>query len=348
MKTGDFDFVLPPDLIAQQPPERREDARLLVLDRATGAITLGRFPDLLDHLHPGDVLTLNETRVISARLFATRPETGGRVELLFVRPGDAGAWWAMARPGKALKPGRRLEVEGADATLTVRQVRDGQYSLEFDGEWASLFEEAGHVPLPPYIRRPDTAADRERYQTVFARVPGAVAAPTAGLHFTPELLARASEFGVGTARIVLHVGPGTFKPITVEDPSAHVLDPEEYEITADAAARLAAARRAGGRVIAVGTTVARTLETGAAALTEEARAAGEVVAPGAGWTGRLIVPPYEFRGLDALVTNFHLPRSSLLFLVSALAGRERVLAAYQRAIAEGFRFYSYGDAMFVV
>jgi S-adenosylmethionine:tRNA ribosyltransferase-isomerase len=229
----------------------------------------------------------------------------------------------------------------------VRAVADALYALSYDGDWARLFEEAGHVPLPPYIRRPDTSADRERYQTVFARVPGAIAAPTAGLHFTPELLARAAAQGVATARIVLHVGPGTFKPVTVEDPAAHVLDPEEYEISDDAALRLAAARRGGGRVIAVGTTVARTLETGAAALTDEARASGEVVAAGSGWTGKLIVPPYEFRGLDGLVTNFHLPRSSLLFLVSALAGRERVLAAYARAIAEGFRFYSYGDAMFI-
>jgi S-adenosylmethionine:tRNA ribosyltransferase-isomerase len=293
------------------------------------------------------VLALNETRVIPARLFATRPETGGRVELLFVRPAEEGEWWAMARPGKSLKPGRGVTVEGASATLTVRAVADALYSLSYDGDWARLFEEAGHVPLPPYIRRPDTGADRERYQTVFARVPGAVAAPTAGLHFTPELLARAAAMGVATARIVLHVGPGTFKPVTVEDPAAHVLDPEEYEISDEAALRLAAARRAGGRVIAVGTTVARTLETGAAALTDEARASGEVVAAGAGWTGKLIVPPYEFLGLDGLVTNFHLPRSSLLFLVSAFAGRERVLAAYARAIAEGFRFYSYGDAMFI-
>jgi S-adenosylmethionine:tRNA ribosyltransferase-isomerase len=293
------------------------------------------------------VLALNETRVIPARLFATRPETGGRIELLFVRPGEAGSWWAMARPGRSLKPGRALDVEGASATLAVRAVAGALYELAFEGDWARLFDKAGHVPLPPYIRRADTPADRERYQTVYARVPGAIAAPTAGLHFTPELLARAAAQGVGTARLVLHVGPGTFKPVTVEDPAAHVLDPEFYEITADAAARLAAARRAGGRVIAVGTTVARTLETGAAALPEAARAAGEVVAPGSGWTGKLIVPPYEFRGLDALVTNFHLPRSSLLFLVSALAGRERVLDAYRRAIAEGFRFYSYGDAMFI-
>jgi len=318
-----------------------------VLDRRSGVITLGRFPDLLSFLKAGDVLALNETRVIPARMFAERADTGGRIELLFVRPGADGAWWAMGKPGRALTPGRVLRVPGSTASLTVREAGGGLYSLAYDGDWARLMDEAGHMPLPPYIRRPDTAADRERYQTVFARVPGAIAAPTAGLHFTRELLARTSEMGVATARIVLHVGPGTFKPVTVEDPRAHVLDPEFYEIGAAAASSLRAARAAGGRVIAVGTTVTRTLETGAALLSDEARAAGEVVAASSGWADRLIVPPYEFRAVDGLVTNFHLPRTSLLFLVSALAGREAVLAAYRRAIEERFRFYSYGDAMFI-
>jgi S-adenosylmethionine:tRNA ribosyltransferase-isomerase len=275
-------------------------------------------------------------------------DTGGRVELLFVRPGASGDWWAMGKPGKALTPGRVLRVPGSPARLTVREASAGLYSIAYEGDWARLMDEAGHVPLPPYIRRADSPADRERYQTVFARVPGAIAAPTAGLHFTPELLAQAAALGVATARIVLHVGPGTFKPVTVEDPRAHVLDPEFYEIGALAASTLRAARAAGGRVIAVGTTVTRTLETGAALLSSEARLLGEVVAAGSGWADRLIVPPYEFRAVDGLVTNFHLPRTSLLFLVSALAGREAVLAAYRRAIEERFRFYSYGDAMFIV
>jgi len=318
-----------------------------VLDRSTGDVALGRFPDLLDHLRPGDALVLNETRVIPARMFATRTGTGGAVELLFVRPSSNGAWWAMAKPGKSLRPGGTLEVEGFKARLTVRTCEGGLYELAYDGDWAALMQAAGHVPLPPYIKRADESADRERYQTVFARVPGAIAAPTAGLHWTPALLEAARDRGVAVVRIVLHVGPGTFKPVSVEDPAAHVLDPEWYEIPPEAARTLAEARRGGGRVIAVGTTVARTLETGASLLGDEARAAGEVVAAGSGWTDRLIVPPYAFRGLDALVTNFHLPRSSLLFLVSALAGRENVLAAYRRAIDEGFRFYSYGDAMFI-
>jgi len=321
---------------------------LLVLDRRSGAITLGRFPDLLSFLKAGDVLVLNETRVIPARMFAERADTGGRIELLFVRPGADGAWWAMGKPGKALTPGRVLRVPGTSASLVVREATAGLYALAYDGDWAHLMDEAGHVPLPPYIRRADLPADRERYQTVFARVPGAIAAPTAGLHFTPGLLAQASEVGVVTARVVLHVGPGTFKPVTVEDPRAHVLDPEYYEIGVGAAAALRVARAAGGRVIAVGTTVTRTLETGASLLSDEARVAGEVVAAGSGWADRLIVPPYEFRAVDGLVTNFHLPRTSLLFLVSALAGREAVLAAYRRAIEERFRFYSYGDAMLVV
>ncbi|MEO6461633.1 MAG: tRNA preQ1(34) S-adenosylmethionine ribosyltransferase-isomerase QueA, partial [Candidatus Eisenbacteria bacterium] len=274
-------------------------------------------------------------------------------ELLLVRPGDDGTWWAMARPGRALRPGREVLVRarepggGVVGRLAVRSAEGGQYALAFDGDWAALLAAAGHVPLPPYIRRPDTAADRERYQTVFARVPGAVAAPTAGLHFTPELLAAAEAQGVATARVVLHVGPGTFKPVTVEDPQAHDLDAETYEIPAEAAVRLRAARGAGGRVIAVGTTVVRTLETGAELLDERARAAGEVVAAVHGRSAKLIVPPYEFLAVDGMVTNFHLPRSSLLCLVSALAGREAVLAAYRRAIDEGFRFYSYGDAMLV-
>jgi S-adenosylmethionine:tRNA ribosyltransferase-isomerase len=356
LRTSDFDFDLPPERIAQHPPARREEARLMVLDRRSGATAIGLFPDLLAHLRPGDVLVLNETRVIPARLFAERPGTGGRVELLLVRPGEeADTWWALARPGRALQPGRTLVVraragDGASpplGRLTVRAADGGQYALALDGDWAALLAAAGHVPLPPYIRRPDTVEDRERYQTVFARVPGAVAAPTAGLHFTPELLAAVEARGVATARVVLHVGPGTFKPVTVEEPRAHALDAEWYAIPAGAAAALAAARAGGGRVIAVGTTVARTLETGAARLGEAERAAGAVVAAGQGWTDRLIVPPYEFLAVDALVTNFHLPRSSLLFLVAALAGREAVLAAYRRAVEEGFRFYSYGDAMFV-
>jgi S-adenosylmethionine:tRNA ribosyltransferase-isomerase len=306
---------------------------------------IGNFPDILAHLQPGDALVLNETRVIPARVFATRASTGGKVELLFVRPGPAGIWWAMGKPGKSLKPGGMLTV--GDETLVVRECAQGLYALEYDGNWSALMESCGHVPLPPYIKRADDQADRERYQTVYARVPGAIAAPTAGLHWTPGLLAAAEMQGVLVERIVLHVGPGTFKPVAVEDPASHVLDPEWYEIPSETAARLASVRREGGRVVAVGTTVARTLETGAASLSEEARAAGEVVAAGSGWSDRLIVPPYTFRGLDALVTNFHLPRSSLLFLVSALAGRETILAAYRRAIDEGFRFYSYGDAMFI-
>jgi S-adenosylmethionine:tRNA ribosyltransferase-isomerase len=314
-----------------------------VLDRDTGEVRLATFDHLLDFLAPGDVLVVNETRVLPARLAGARAGTGGRVEILLVRPGEGGTWWALARPGRALKPGARVVV--GEATLEVVAAEEGLYRFalaEGAADWAALMERHGHVPLPPYIRRSDADEDRERSQTVYARVPGAIAAPTAGLHWTPDLLSRAQAAGVDVVRIVLHVGPGTFKPVAVEDPAAHVLDPEWYEIPREAAARLKAARLGGGRVIAVGTTVARTLETGAALADP-----GEVVAAGSGWTDRLIVPPYSFRGLDALVTNFHLPRSSLLFLVSALAGREHVLAAYQRAIDEGFRFYSYGDAMFI-
>jgi S-adenosylmethionine:tRNA ribosyltransferase-isomerase len=313
-------------------------------------VTLGAFPDLLKHLRPHDVLVLNETRVLPARLLATRSATGGRVELLLVRPGRGDRWWAMGRPGRALKPGGELLVEGEDgppARLVVVAIEDGLYALSHAGDWADLMARRGHVPLPPYIRRGDEPADRERYQTVYARVPGAIAAPTAGLHFTPEILERASSLGVALARVVLHVGPGTFRPVTADDPRAHVLDPEAYEIPPAAAGAIALARAKGGRVIAVGTTVVRTLETGASLLDDSSRARGEVVRAGGGTSGMLIVPGHAFRAVDALVTNFHLPRSSLLFLVSAFAGRERVLAAYARAVAEGMRFYSYGDAMFI-
>ncbi len=350
LRTSDFDFDLPPELIAQHPPERREDARLMVLDRRTGETTIGRFPDLLGFLRAGDVLVLNETRVIPARLFAERPETGGKVELLLLQPVAPGTWVAIGRPARALRKEEALLIRrpaGEPAWIQI-EARSGHVYLKYDGDWNELIDSVGHVPLPPYIRRPDTPEDRERYQTVFARVPGAIAAPTAGLHFTTALLRAAEARGIGIARIVLHVGPGTFKPVTVEDPSQHTLEPERFEISRQAADRLCQARREGGRVVAVGTTVTRTLETGAALLFDEERATGEVVAALAGGTAKLIVPPYDFLAVDALVTNFHLPRSSLLFLVSALAGREAVLAAYRRAVAEGFRFYSYGDAMLVL
>jgi S-adenosylmethionine:tRNA ribosyltransferase-isomerase len=346
LKVSDFDFELPPRLIAQRPPVTRDAARLLVLHRETGEVSFGRFPDLLTYLNAGDVLVLNETRVLAARMFAQRADTGGKVEILLVRPGEPGQWWAMGRPGRQLRPGRRLRVR--EATIEVLGSEHGLYALATDADWTALMEHAGHVPLPPYIRRPDEEQDRERYQTVFARVPGAIAAPTAGLHFTTEILEEARRRGISTVPIVLHVGTGTFKPVTVDDPHAHVLDAEYYEIPDATAAALAQARASGRRIVAVGTTVARTLETGALLLPEERRAAGEVVRAGTGWTRHLIAPPYRFLALDALVTNFHLPRSSLLFLVSALAGRERVLEAYGRAIAAGFRFYSYGDAMLVI
>ncbi len=317
-----------------------------MLDRESSALAFGTFPDLVDRLRPNDVLVLNETRVFTARLSGAREDTGGKVELLLVRPAEHGTWWAMGRPRRALTPGRRVTI--GTSTVTVLEAGDELLRVEADGDWDALIASAGHVPLPPYIRRADTAEDRERYQTVYARVPGAVAAPTAGLHFTDALLDRIRAHGVAIATVVLHVGPGTFKPVTAEDAEAHVLDAEWYSIPEATAAALAAARAKGGRIVAVGTTVTRTLETGANALPDEARANGQVVAAGEGWTRLLIVPGHTFSAVDALVTNFHLPRSSLLFLVSALAGRERVLAAYRAAIEQGFRFYSYGDAMLVI
>jgi S-adenosylmethionine:tRNA ribosyltransferase-isomerase len=336
-----YDYPLPPALVAQEPLAERDASRLLVLDRDTGAVDHRRFADLPRLLRPGDLLVTNRSRVLPARLLGRR-EGGGAAEILLVRRLPDGTWAAMVRPGRRLRagavvdvaPGFRVRVEGAAAPLrAVRLLLDG-----LDEEEA--LERHGHVPLPPYIHRPDRPADRDRYQTVFARESGSVAAPTAGLHFTPALLRRIQESGVERAEIVLHVGPGTFRPVEVDDVRDHRVDPERYTIPDQAAAAIERARREGRRVVAVGTTTTRALES--------AVDAGGRVCPGDGETGLVIVPGFRFRVAGALVTNFHLPRSSLLLLVSAFAGRERVLAAYAEAVRERYRFYSYGDAMLVV
>ncbi len=351
MLTSDFDFDLPDDRIAQEPAPRGE-SRLLVLDAPPGAESRHRrITDLPELLHPGDLLVVNDTRVIPARLFGRRliprvggaeggeAEEGGRVELLLVEPtGEAPhEWTALARPGKKARPGTRLrfgeELEGE----VVARLGDGRHRVRFSEEVEPHLDRLGHVPLPPYIKREDRAEDRERYQTVFAARPGAVAAPTAGLHFTPELLGRLAERGVEVARVTLHVGVGTFKPVTAALVHEHVMDEERFEVPEATAAAVAETRRRGGRIVAVGTTTVRTLESAA----EED---GSVTA-GAGRTGLFIYPGYRFRVVDVLLTNFHLPRSTLLMMVSAFAGRERVLAAYREAVEAGYRFYSYGDAM---
>jgi S-adenosylmethionine:tRNA ribosyltransferase-isomerase len=347
--TRDFDFHLPDDRIAQEPAPRGE-SRLLVLDAPPGlAERHRRVADLPQLLLPGDLLVVNDTRVLPARLYGRRlvsgeggaTEEGGRVELLLVEKVDDGTneWEALARPGKKAKPGTCLRFDdNLEAEVTAR-LADGRHRVRFSEPVEPHLERLGHVPLPPYIKRADRPEDRERYQTVFATRPGAVAAPTAGLHFTPEILDRLAARGVETARVTLHVGIGTFKPVTADLVHEHVMDEERYEVPEATAAAIAEARRRGGRVVAVGTTTVRTLESAA---DEDG-----TVHPGAGRTGLFIVPGYRFRVVDALLTNFHLPRSTLLMMVSAFAGRERVLAAYEEAVAEGYRFYSYGDAMWM-
>jgi S-adenosylmethionine:tRNA ribosyltransferase-isomerase len=328
--TSDFDYDLPAASIAQEAAPRGE-SRLLVLDR-TGPDRHARVRDLPRLLRPGDLLVLNDTRVIPARLFG-RSAGGGRMEVLLVERTGEREWDALVKPGKRARPGARIDFEEGLAAEVIGKSED-RYRLRFSEPVEPHLERLGHIPLPPYIHRPDTLEDRERYQTVYARTPGAIAAPTAGLHFTEGLLREIEEAGVGIARVTLHVGIGTFKPVSVETIEEHRMDRERYEISEEAAAAIGSAER----IIAVGTTVVRTLES-AAVGDREVRA-------GSGSTELFITPGFRFQVVDALLTNFHLPRSTLLMLVSAFAGRERVLAAYEEAVREGYRFYSYGDAMF--
>ena len=339
MLTRDFDYDLPASSIAQEPAPRGE-SRLLVLDRA-GPKRHARVRDLPRLLRRGDLLVLNDTRVIPARLFGRRAGSGGRMELLLVeRIGDR-EWNALVKPGKRARPGTAIELTPGLSAEVVAKDEEGRYRLRFSEPIEPHLERLGHVPLPPYIHRPDSPEDRERYQTVYARSPGAIAAPTAGLHFSAELLREIEDAGSGIARVTLHVGIGTFKPVSAERIEDHRMDSERYEIGEEAAEAIRRAReRDTARVVAVGTTVVRTLESAALAGGGEVRA-------GSGATELFITPGFRFQVVDALLTNFHLPRSTLLMLVSAFAGRERVLAAYEEAIREGYRFYSYGDAMLV-
>jgi len=338
MLISDYDYELPAERIAQRPLPRGR-SRLLVVD-APGPGRHRTVAELPDLLRAGDLLVVNDTRVIPARLFARRAPGGGEVELLLVEKLDSLRWECLARPGRKARPGTRLEVEAGFGAEVVGKREDGRHTVVFDRPVEPELERLGHVPLPPYIARDDEASDRSTYQTVYAAEPGAIAAPTAGLHFSAELLDALERRGVERAAVTLHVGIGTFKPVTSELVHEHVMERERYRVPASTAAAVARARAEGRRVVAVGTTVVRTLESAALA------GAG-TVAPGDGSTGLFITPGFEFRAVDVLLTNFHLPRSTLLLLVSAFAGREPVLAAYREAIAEGYRFYSYGDAMLV-
>ena len=339
MRRADFSYSLPPELIAQRPLPERTASRLLALDGADGSLRDLQFTDLPTLLHSGDLLVLNDTRVLPARVEG-RKASGGACELLLERIIGRRRFLAQARASKGLKPGGSVLLpDGARAIVAARD--DDLYELQLDREVLAYFESHGSVPLPPYVDREPDQGDRERYQTVYAETPGAVAAPTAGLHFDPPMLERLAAAGIGIARLTLHVGAGTFQPIRNDELAGHRMHAERFRVPAETVAAIAAARRNGGRVVAVGTTVVRALETAAAG-------AGGVLAPSDGETAMFIVPGHHFRAVDALVTNFHLPESTLLVLVAAFAGRARVLAAYHHAVAGRYRFFSYGDAMFVL
>ncbi|MBO5340158.1 MAG: tRNA preQ1(34) S-adenosylmethionine ribosyltransferase-isomerase QueA [Oscillospiraceae bacterium] len=339
MKTSDFDFELPEELIAQTPLEQRDASRLLTLDKQTGRTGHHHFYDLADMLQPGDCLVMNDSRVLPARLLGRR-ETGGACEvLLLIDRGDK-TWECLVRPGRKLKPGAKVVF--GDGELTgeiVAEVEGGNRLVRFDyeGIFLEVLERLGRMPLPPYITA--ELEDAERYQTVYSKVTGSAAAPTAGLHFTPELLEKIRKKGVKLCYVTLHVGLGTFRPVKAEDIDEHEMHSEYCVISKETADTINAAKAAGGRVVCVGTTSCRTVESWA----------GEdgLMRESAGWTNIFIYPGYRFKVLDALVTNFHLPQSTLIMLVSALAGRENVLAAYEEAVREGYRFFSFGDAMFI-
>ena len=342
MRLSDLDYELPAELIAQHPAARREDSRLLVVERDGGRLHDQRFTDLERWLRPGDTLVVNETRVRPARLELKRA-SGGAVEVLFVRPESNGDWRVLARPAKKAPVGGTLETP--DQALALEVVGAGEHGERVvriaRGDLDAVLRERGAIPLPPYIHRAADDADRERYQTVYARTEGAVASPTAGLHFTRERLAALTANDIACVPLLLHVGPGTFRPVSEEDPARHHMDEEWYEVGESAAATLRDRRARGGRIVAVGTTSVRALESAC-------DANSGAIAPASGWTRKFIVPPYRFQAVDALLTNFHLPRTTLLLLVAAFAGDDLLKRAYAHAVAERYRFYSYGDAMLVV
>lgn len=340
MKKSDFYFDLPQELIAQDPLEDRAASRLLVLDRKTGDVSHHVFREIVDYLEPGDCLVLNNTKVIPARLLGEREGTGAHVEVLLLRRREADVWETLVKPGRKCRPGTGLIFgDGRLKAQVLETVEEGNRLIRFEyqGIWEEVLDQLGEMPLPPYITR--RLEDRNRYQTVYAKYEGSAAAPTAGLHFTDELLRRIEEKGVDLAYVTLHVGLGTFRPVKEDNVLEHHMHSEYYQITEEAAGKINRAKQAGGRIICVGTTSCRTVES-------SADETGTVHA-GSGDTDIFIYPGYRFKVLDGLITNFHLPESTLVMLVSALAGRENVLAAYREAIRERYRFFSFGDAMFI-
>lgn len=341
MNKEDFYFDLPEELIAQDPLEDRASSRLLVLDKETGEIEHRHFRDLKEYLNPGDCLVLNDTRVLPARLIGEREGSGGKVEILLLKRKEKDVWETLVKPGKKARPGMRVVFGGGLLTGEVLQVvEEGNRLVRFyyEGIFEEVLDKLGEMPLPPYITH--KLDDKERYQTVYAKHQGSAAAPTAGLHFTKELLKEIEECGVRIAYVTLHVGLGTFRPVKVDNILEHTMHSEHYCIEEETAGIINETKAAGGKVVCVGTTSCRTIESAA---TDDGR-----VKAGSGWTDIFIYPGYRFKVLDHLVTNFHLPESTLVMLVSALAGRERVLHAYEEAIAEKYRFFSFGDAMLII
>lgn len=341
MKTSDFDYVLPEELIAQTPIEPRDHSRLMVVHRGTGAIEHKHFYDLPQYLRPGDALVINETKVVPARLLGVKEDTGVPVEVLLLRRENATDWEALVRPGRRLKPGATCVFgDGLLRCTVLENVAETGGRLvrfQYEGVFEELLDRLGEMPLPPYIH--EKLQDQSRYQTVYAKAEGSAAAPTAGLHFTPALLEQVRAMGVTVVPVLLHVGLGTFRPVKEEDVDKHVMHSEYYQVTREAADTLNRIRQAGGRLICVGTTSVRTIET----VADD----GGIIHPGAGETAIFIKPGVKIKAVDALITNFHLPQSTLLMLVSTFLGREQALAAYELAVKEKYRFFSFGDAMFI-
>lgn len=341
MKTSDFYYDLPERLIAQTPLQQRDASRMMALNKCTGEVAHRHFTDLIEYLEPGDVLVLNNSRVIPARLLGERADTGYPVELVLLTDHGDGLWECLTRPGKKCRVGAELTFGGGRLTATVEDVLpDGgnrMIRFHYEGVFLEVLGELGTMPLPPYIK--EKLEDPERYQTVYSKTPGSAAAPTAGLHFTPELMQHIREKGVNIAYVTLHVGLGTFRPVKVEDVNDHVMHSEYYVMDAENAELINRTRAAGGRVFAVGTTATRTLETIA---NEDG-----TVRPCSGWTNIFIYPGYRFKAIDCLVTNFHLPESTLMMLISAFAGRDKIMNAYAIAVQEEYRFFSFGDSMLI-
>ncbi|MCG7410351.1 tRNA preQ1(34) S-adenosylmethionine ribosyltransferase-isomerase QueA [Paenibacillus sp. ACRRX] len=341
MNVNLFDFHLPEQLIAQTPLQDRTASRLLTLDRNSGHVEHHTFTDIINYLQPGDLLVLNDTRVIPARLFGVKPDTGAKMEVLLLKQEEGDVWEALVKPAKRLKLGAVVTF-GEELRAVVVEERDMGGRLlrfEYDGIFQEILDRLGEMPLPPYIK--EQLNDRERYQTVYAKHEGSAAAPTAGLHFTTELLERIKDKGIRIASVTLHVGLGTFRPMSAERVEEHVMHAEYYEMPEETASLIRDTKAKGGRVIAVGTTSARTLETVAQ------RFAGQPIQACSGWTDIFMYPGYQFLVVDALLTNFHLPKSTLVMLVSALAGREHIMHAYEEAVTNEYRFFSFGDAMFI-